>query len=748
MSDADPVLGAALDYAQRGHPIFPIKGRAKEPLTEHGYYDATTNPAQIHTWWTRWPRANIGLACGHSADVLDVDGPEGRDSLAKLLAECGVDPAIVGTWVSSSSGREDGGTHYWFKPGGPIRWKGFRPHLDWLGLRGYVIAPPSIHPTGRTYRWTTGQPPDELSDPPAWLHAAATRPVRRPRPPRDPEGTAVGDRPGDDFETRMDWRELLEADGWRYDSQRGDETFWTRPGKQTGVSAAIGYQGHQGLYVFTSSADPLQADEAYSKFAYWAYTKCGGDFAAAARDLRARGYGKQAWSSNGTRPSNQGPKPEPDTATDVPGLLATLGNYQHLDDPWVVWFVLAVAVSASLDGEPLWGMPIGPSSGGKTEAIRLLDDLAEHLGELTNAGLLTWTKGKTPHETGALIRIGPRGLITISDFSTVLASSDRGGRDQLFANLRCVYDGELPRSVAGPYPLVWKGRATLLAGCTPAIDQFSSYTNQLGPRWVFYRLAEQNSSAARKRARRAQRAAGDIAAHRTRARNLATEIVRAAIKRVSGVELPDELQEHLVDVAYVVCLGRAAVPRHGYGKREIDGLPNIESPPRLTLQLTMLARCLLALGLDLERTQWMCEHAGLSSMPSIRLRVLQALANGEELTVSEVARRIEAHRHPTRFALEELQTIGVTDRDEDEENTEDGTPTATKPWRLAGPDGALVADIVAGHSWHEKCEQTTHTHKYEGPNQTTETDAEYLSPHFVPGPDEPPPVEEEQLWAE
>jgi Bifunctional DNA primase/polymerase, N-terminal len=755
MTNADPVLGIALGYAQRGHPIFPIKGRAKEPLTDHGYHEATTDPDQIRAWWTRWPRANIGLACGHSADVLDVDGPEGRDSLAKLLAECGIDADIIDGWVTSSSGREDGGTHYWFKPGGPIRWKGFRPHLDWLGLRGYVIAPPSVHPSGRIYRWAAGQMPPELSDAPAWLHVAATRPVRKPRPPRDPDSEAVGDRPGDDFETRMPWRELLEADGWRYNSERGEESFWTRPGKTTGVSAAIGYQGHQGLYVFTSSAAPLQADEAYSKFAYWAWTRFSGDFADAARDLRTRGYGKQTWSNNGQRPrpSNEGPKPEAATAPGVPDLLDVLGAYQHLDDPWVVWFVLAVAISATLDGEPLWGMPIGPSSGGKTEAIRLLDDIAEHLGELTNAGLLTWTKGKTPHPTGALIRIGQRGLITISDFSTVLASSDRGGRDQLFANLRCVYDGELPRSVAGPYPLIWKGRATLLAGCTPAIDQYSSYTNQLGPRWVFYRLAEQDSTAARKRARRAQRAASDIAQHRARARKLTTDIVRAAVKRVGDMQLPDELQDHLVDIAYVVCLGRAGVPRHGYGKREIDGLATPESPPRLTLQLTLLARCLLALGLDLDRVQWMCEHAGLSSMPSIRLRVLQALATGEELTVSEVARRIEAHRHPTRFALEELQTIGIADRDEDDENTEDGTPTATKPWRLSGPDGALVADIVAGHPWHEKWEQTTQTHKYEGANQTTEPDGEDLSPHFVPGPDEPPPpsdadAPEETLWNE
>src|SRR5215208_1345396 len=63
-------------------------------------------------------------------------------------------------------------------------------------------------------------------------------------------------------------------------------------------------------------------------------------------------------------------------------LLELLGGYVHLEDPGHVWFALAVAVSAALDGDPLWGMLIGPSSSGKTEAIRALDGLAEPVDEL------------------------------------------------------------------------------------------------------------------------------------------------------------------------------------------------------------------------------------------------------------------------------------------------------------------------------------------------------------------------------
>ena len=89
MSGPPTMLAAALAYAARGWPVFPLKPRDKVPAipkTEggSGFYDATTDPAVIRRWWERWPDANVGLATGAAAGfvVLDVDGPEGEASLA------------------------------------------------------------------------------------------------------------------------------------------------------------------------------------------------------------------------------------------------------------------------------------------------------------------------------------------------------------------------------------------------------------------------------------------------------------------------------------------------------------------------------------------------------------------------------------------------------------------------------------------------------------------------------------------
>jgi hypothetical protein len=390
----------------------------------------------------------------------------------------------------------------------------------------------------------------------------------------------------------------------------------------------------------------------------------------------------------------------------VADLLELLASYVHLDDPGHVWFALAVAASTALDGDPLWGMLIGPSSSGKTEALRALDTLAEPIDEITAPALLSWTHGRRPQPTGVLTRIGERGLVTVGDFSTVLATSDRGGRDQLFALLRRVYDGQVTRDLGNaPVPLRWSGRLTLLAACTPAIDNYASHADQLGPRWLYYRLAAASSAGKRATSRKARLRAGQLANSRRQAAQLTGRLVGAAQRKAGRVQLSGAAAEHLDDLAIVCCYGRAVVPRNAYGRREIEGLAIVEEPPRLVAQLVLLARGLLALGLEEAAAVALCRRAALDSMPAVRRGLLQVLADAEEVTVSEAARRVGCHRHVARLALEELAAIGLAacpglDDDPDDDPEQPGRWTA-HPWRLAGPDQRLIRAVLAARPWHE-----------------------------------------------
>jgi len=377
-------------------------------------------------------------------------------------------------------------------------------------------------------------------------------------------------------------------------------------------------------------------------------------------------------------------------------LFDCLRAYLHLDTVDHVLFALATAVAARIDsGDPLWGLIIGAASSGKTEVIRMLDLVAdEHPDEITAPSLLSWSKGKEPKPVGILARLPSPALLTVADFSTVLATSDRGGRDQLFALLRRAYDGAVSRDLGNtPRPLTWAGRLTLLAGCTPVIDSYSSHADALGPRWLYCRIDGQDSDTKRATGRKAL-GAGQLSDHRSRTGELAGAIVRAAVHQVPE-HLDHNLEEALLDAAIVACYGRAAVDRDGYGRREISSMAMIEEPPRLTGQLALLARSLLALGLDEEDATALCRRCALDSIPMARRRALEVLASRSHASASDVSREAVCHRHVARMALEELEAIGVAKGpDPDDEQHAPGTALM---WILAGPDEQLIRRVMNEH---------------------------------------------------
>jgi len=148
---------AALVYIGIGWPVLPLKPRDKRPLTPHGLLDATLTVEIVMAWWTRWPEANIGLRTGDAFDVLDIDGPEGRDSLRQLA------PGYQHPGPVTSTGK---GHHLLFSPTGAQNAAKARDGLDFRGFHGYIVAPPSIHPNGSSYEWFRN---GVLGPAPTWL---------------------------------------------------------------------------------------------------------------------------------------------------------------------------------------------------------------------------------------------------------------------------------------------------------------------------------------------------------------------------------------------------------------------------------------------------------------------------------------------------------------------------------------------------------------------------------------------------
>lgn len=106
-------------------------------------------------------------------------------------------------------------------------------------------------------------------------------------------GRNVDQKPGDMFDDNNPREEivsLLLHNGWKCDRTN---TYFTRPGKETGISATLGVckKGFTPLfYVFSSNAFPFESEKSYTPFAVFSILGHGGDFKSAARELAER-YG-------------------------------------------------------------------------------------------------------------------------------------------------------------------------------------------------------------------------------------------------------------------------------------------------------------------------------------------------------------------------------------------------------------------------------------------------------------------------
>lgn len=167
----------ALEYALNGIPVFPCTVK-KNPLTQHGYKDATCDPVKVFDWWKYSAPLSIGVPTGSLTGfwVLDVDLPrdgsdnDGHKTLQGLIEAKGELPQTVAQQTGG------GGEQFFFampQDGEMVRNSVGKigPGLDVRGEGGYVIVPPSGHPSNGVYFWEAGQSllEGEPATAPDWL---------------------------------------------------------------------------------------------------------------------------------------------------------------------------------------------------------------------------------------------------------------------------------------------------------------------------------------------------------------------------------------------------------------------------------------------------------------------------------------------------------------------------------------------------------------------------------------------------
>jgi hypothetical protein len=294
------VLQTALAYAKQDIRVIPIKQGEKRPPMQGWQNAATSDPATIRTWFEgQFKDCGLGIATGEFRNryliVIDIDDrPEfsGSDTLKDLEQLHGQLPETVEVITGS------GGRHIYFLTDAPIRNEAsgrLGVGIDVRGIGGQVLAPPTVHPNGKTYEWVEGRsiannPPADM---PLWMVLILTE-KHTDDIPMTYESTAnilTEEGPASRYCAATTWPELLRQDGWTlaHIDQSG-EAHWIRPGKdiREGTSATTGWQGKDIIRVFTTSIPNLPAG-AYTRFGYTAAMHHNGDRSAFAKKLLQEG---------------------------------------------------------------------------------------------------------------------------------------------------------------------------------------------------------------------------------------------------------------------------------------------------------------------------------------------------------------------------------------------------------------------------------------------------------------------------
>jgi hypothetical protein len=176
----------------RGWAPLPLEPGGKRPLVAWSkFQQRRPSASELRYWWRRWPDAGLGVVTGAVSGlvVLDVDPRnDGDATLEDLEREHGPVPVTVEVLTGG------GGRHLYFQhPGEETPPAKIGPGLDLLGDGSQVVAPPSLHASGRRYEWEVSRLPNDvaLAELPSWLRTdvprRGTAHDHPPRPATDEE---------------------------------------------------------------------------------------------------------------------------------------------------------------------------------------------------------------------------------------------------------------------------------------------------------------------------------------------------------------------------------------------------------------------------------------------------------------------------------------------------------------------------------------------------------------------------------
>lgn len=343
-------------------------------------------------------------------------------------------------------------------------------------------------------------------------------------------------------------------------------------------------------------------------------------------------------------------------------LEAIYRKWMIIPDKGIIRFILACYVANKIPGKAVWAFVIGPSGGGKTELLHPLTSLGDvvSISALTPNTFLSGMPGK--NDASLLPKLSGK-VMLCKDWTSIL-SMQKDAKSDLMGQFREIHDGEYTKTFGTGQTREWKGKVTLIAASTQAIDLNQQQFTHLGERFLSYRpIMPDRKTVARK------------SLDNDRDQELMQkEMANACFAFVKGIDynkylkdpikLSEEFKNEVVNLANFCTMARSGIIRDFGFKKEVIFVPAPEMPTRITSQLSKLVVALMIINQGTFRPEDMeiIYKVALDSIPQTNKMVISELAKADDQTTAEIATALGYPTDPIRIYLENLALLKVCKR--------------------------------------------------------------------------------------
>lgn len=333
---------------------------------------------------------------------------------------------------------------------------------------------------------------------------------------------------------------------------------------------------------------------------------------------------------------------------------------------------LAVSISHFVDKKtPLWLMFVGVPASGKTEVVRMTEKASwvYFLDSLTENAFSSGLRGSED-----LLPIINEKCLVIKDFTTTLSQKEEAVK-KILGDLTSIYDDSFAKHSPTRGTVRYKAFLSFLGCVTPqALNNHQRYMNQVGPRFLFYRVPASGEEQIKK----VFSLLWDDENRKSKIELLQEKISQYCSEIIAKMADSHLGKEKMESIAYLNSLALFLAKARGTvltqkaefmddkGEKVTFYEPvdtQVEEPFRALLQLRVLTRSIAVIRGEREVGEYelnLVRDVALSSMPADRSVLLSVIASEDrEWSAKEVADKLGISHRTASRQLDELVWLKI-----------------------------------------------------------------------------------------